>query len=214
MALQLLRTANAGVLLTMDGVNILLDGVCCEVKPYLVTPEPLRKQLEGQLPDILAFTHSHADHYDHAFATAYQQKTLRPVFGPESLPCGGKAEAAVVKNVRIASVPSRHIGKAQEEHVSFILQGSQCVWFVGDAAPTQWLRREDLPKPDVLIAPYAYALTASAWKTTCALADKVVLLHLPLRENDPAGLWPMVDGVLADSVQPALLPELGQRLCL
>lgn len=212
MALQLLRTANAGVLLTMDGVNILLDGVCREVKPYLVTPEPLRKQLEGELPDILAFTHSHADHYDHAFATAYQQKTLRPVFGPESLPCGGIAQPAVVKNVRITPVSSRHIGKVLDEHVSFILQGSQCVWFVGDASPLQWQRKVDMPKPDILIAPYAYALTASAWKATCALASTVVLLHLPMRNNDPAGLWPMIDSVLSIHPQQPLLPELGQRI--
>ena len=33
------RTANAGVLLELDGARILLDGVCGEIKPYLPTPE-------------------------------------------------------------------------------------------------------------------------------------------------------------------------------
>ena len=170
--------------------------------------------MEREMPDILAFTHSHEDHYDHAFATAYQAQTLRPVFGPESLPCGGSMQPAVVKGLRITPIPSRHIGKVQEAHASFILQGSQCVWFVGDAAPTQWQRKEELPKPDVLIAPYAYALTASAWKAACALAKKVVLLHLPLRGKDPAGLWPMVDAVLSGEAPNARLPEIGQQLIL
>lgn len=209
MAAQLLRTANAGVLLTMDGVTLLLDGVCRELSPYLATPAPLREQLEMQLPDILAFTHCHKDHYDHAFATAYQEKTLRPVFGPESLPCGGKTEPAVVKNVRITPVCSRHIGKVQDAHMSFILQGSQCVWFVGDASPAQWLRWTQGPKPDVLIAPYACALSPSVWKATQALAKTVVLLHLPLRSNDPDGLWPMVDAVVGED-RNVCIPKVGE----
>lgn len=211
MALQLLRTANAGVLLTMDGVTLLLDGVCREIAPYMATPPQLRDALKEQMPDILAFTHCHQDHYDHAFATAYQEKTLRPVFGPESLPCGGKMESAVVKNVRITPFPSRHIGKVQEEHTSFILQGAQCVWFVGDASPAQWLRKPEFPKPDVLITPYACALSPSVWKAACGLAKTVVLLHLPLRGNDPAGLWPVVDAVVGDTSN-VYIPEIGESL--
>ena len=209
MALQLLRTANAGVLLTMDGVTVLLDGVCNEVKPYLATPEALRKQLEGEMPNILAFTHCHADHYDHAFATAYQEKTLRPVFGPESLPCGGNMQSATVKGLQITCIPTRHIGMVKEDHVSFVLEGSQCIWFVGDAAPTQWLRWTDVPKPDVIIAPYACVLSPSTWKATLELTNKVVLLHMPLRSNDPAGLWPAVDGMLSEAPGQTVIPEMG-----
>jgi L-ascorbate metabolism protein UlaG (beta-lactamase superfamily) len=210
--MELQRTANAGVLLKLDGVSILLDGLCDGVEGYLPTPPAIAEQLLENPPDLLAFTHGHADHLSEALLLPYRKQNLRPILGPESLYLG----AVRVGDVTVKLVESRHLGKTEPglQHQSFVIEGSQCVWFVGDAAPTQWMRQPELPKPDILIAPYAYALTSSAWKTACALADKVILLHLPLRENDPAGLWPMVDGVLADSVQPALLPELGQRLCL
>ncbi len=215
MALQLQRTANAGVLMNLDGVSILLDGVCGQIAPYLPTPEAIRRRLQREYPDIVAFTHAHGDHYDHAFATAYQEQTLRPVFGPEVLPCGGREGEAVVKGVKITAVSSRHIGKFTDPHVSFLLQGSQCIWFVGDASPLQWQRRTDLPKPDVLIAPFAYATTASAWQTSCRMAEKIVLLHLPNPAEDPSGLWSMVQQATVNCPPGKLyIPEMGSVLIL
>ena len=43
--MELRRTANAGVLLKLDDVEILLDGVCQEVKPYLATPPAEKEKL-------------------------------------------------------------------------------------------------------------------------------------------------------------------------
>ena len=78
-------------------------------------------------------------------------------------------------------------------HNSFVIVGSQCVWFLGDASPLQWRSKEALPKPDVLIVPYAYLITQSAWEITQSFgANKVILLHMPKPEEDTIGLWKAV----------------------
>jgi len=193
----------------MDGVSILLDGVCKELPPYLGTPEEIQTTLAEQLPDALMFSHRHEDHYDETFARTYADKTLRPVCGPEL----SHLEAGIiVGGVKILAVPSRHIGKTNVMHNSFVIVGSQCVWFLGDAAPSEFKGREDLPKPDVVIAPYAYATTPAAWKITTALGAKaVVLVHLPRREEDPYGLWKAVQETAGKCV---IIPEMGERLTL
>ena len=193
--MKLTRTANAGILLELDGVTILMDGVCREVKPYPVTPQSVKAELLSNLPDAVAFTHHHPDHYDPAFAAEYEnlthKKAADPTFVGSAVQCG---------EVRITPVASRHIGKFDCAHASFVIEGSCCVWFMGDAAPSQWKNRQDLPAPDVIIAPFAYATTDAAWKTTCALGAKyVVLVHLPERENDTAGLWNAVEQTIGES---------------
>ncbi len=190
--MELTRTANAGVLLKLDGVTILMDGVCREVKPYPATPPEIKAQLTENIPDIVAFTHAHKDHYDPGFAAQVLQKN-GVIFGPAE--CHGTMEPATVGSVRITPVSSRHIGAAGKTtaHASFILEGSKCIWFTGDAAPSQW-RECDLPKPDILIVPYAYATTQAAWTLTQSLgAEKIVLLHLPERGKDSIGLWDAVE---------------------
>ena len=213
--MEIKRTANAGVLLTLDGVRVLLDGVCREILPYLPTPEAVRKELLAAAPDALCFTHQHADHYDAAFVSEYLQKAAGPVLGPADIPfC--RQETAQIKGLHITQISSRHIGKQEPMgHVSFLIQGSKCVWFVGDASPLQWRGRTDLPKPDVLIAPYAYA-TGSGWQITQSLGAKtIVLVHLPERSKDIYGLWDTVEATVGESGMKALqIPEMGQIVTL
>ena len=201
--MEIRRTANAGVLLKLDGVSILMDGVCREVKPYLATPPEERARITACFPDVIAFTHAHKDHYDPAFAADYQRQTNGVVLGPAGLPgCKTVQQPLQIGAVKVTPVPSRHIGPAGKttSHFSFIVEGTACVWFLGDASPLQWERRNDLPSPDVLIVPYAYATTSAAWEHTQRLGAKhILLLHLPPRENDPAELWKAVDQTVGDA---------------
>ena len=65
----------------------------------------------------------------------------------------------------------------------------------------------------MLIAPFAYALSDSAWRMTCQLADHVVLVHMPLKDNDPARLWPQVEAVTNASCPVQLhIPEIGETI--
>ena len=196
--MELTRTANAGILLKLDGKTILLDGVCREVKPYPATPPKLRDLFVENCPDAVAFTHIHKDHYDPAFAAAYTGRTGRVILGPGQLK--GSMEIAKVGDVTITPVPCRHIGAAgrEVEHCGFVVQGSQCLWFTGDSAPTSW-RGKDLPKPDVLVVPYAYVNTPASWGLTQSFGAKtIVLLHMPPREADEAGLWQAVENTVGD----------------
>lgn len=191
LGLTITRTANAGVLLEIDGVSILLDGVCETLHPYLGTPISVKNSLIENMPDVLAFTHKHPDHYDNAYENLYSKKTLRSVLGPESLTFYKE------NGVEISSVLTRHIGKTDIPHLSYIIKGSSTVWFMGDATPL-CLKNITLPKPDLLIVPFAYAITPSAWRLVKETgAKRILLVHMPLEKDDTEGLYKMVE----DTVQ-------------
>ncbi len=211
--MEIQRTANAGVLLKMDGVSILLDGLADRVEGYLPTPADIANCLLDNPPDILAFTHYHPDHCSDALLLPYRKQNLRPIIGPESLYTG----AVRIGNVAVTPVISRHLGRVEPglQHVSFVIEGSHCVWFTGDAAPLQWMNRTDLPRPDVLIAPYAYANTKAAWELSRTLAKQVILLHLPDRDNDPYGLWESVETMIAqDNAVDLRIPPIGEVITI
>ncbi len=185
------RTANAGVLLIMNGISVLLDGVSKEVFPYEKTPESIREELISNPPDILAFTHEHEDHYDESFAELYKLETLRSTIGPE---CSSSLRFG---NTLITPVKTRHIGKPDIEHTSFIIQGEKCVWFGGDASPNDLLSKQDLPKPDVMILPFAFASRRHIWEKTLSKGAKaIILVHMPNRNADPYGIWEAVENTV------------------
>ena len=217
--MEIRRTANAGILLKLDGVSLLLDGVCREEYPYPATPPEERAALSESYPDVIAFTHAHNDHYDPDFAAVYQKQTNGVVLGPGELPgCRAVTEPVKVGNVIITPIKSRHIGVAGKttDHVSFLIRGRKCVLFTGDASVLQWKNRQDLPAVDVVIAPYAYAATPSALELVKALgARELVVLHLPQRTRDPYGLWAPVDAVLEQGSGICVyIPDLCQTLFL
>ena len=212
--MEIKRTANAGCLLTLDGQRILMDGVCREVKPYPATPPEIREELLRQLPDGVLVTHRHKDHYDASFVSTYVQNAAGPVLGPADISFCTQ-ETRSIGSVQVLCIPSRHIGKTEPmDHMSFILQGSKCVWFLGDASPLLWKNRNDLPRPDVMIVPYAYAM-GSGWDICRQLGAKdVVLLHLPPKEVDPFGLWKAVEETVTEPFPRLHIPEMGEAISL
>lgn len=206
--MKIRRTANAGVLIETDGISILIDGVCKRVEQYLPTPDYIRKELRDKLPDIALFTHKHDDHYDEGYAAICKETTLRPENGSEVFFSEKRGK------VKIQSVTTRHIGKTDISHVSFIIEGEKCIWFMGDASPMCLKNMENLPSPDVFIAPFAYANTETAWKMTKSKGAKdIIILHLPEKNNDPYGLWDMVEET-TNNDSSVYIPKMGETVIL
>ncbi len=198
--MEIIRTANAGVLLKIDGLSVLLDGVSKALFPYLGTPDDLREELCVNFPDIVAFTHTHEDHYDVDYVSVYESKTHRQILGPDDL-------YPVEKNdVKIYRINTRHLGKAKVPHVSFVITGSKTVWFMGDATPVSLKEMQDLPKPDVLIVPFAYGISQSAWRDTINTgAEYVIFLHLPEPEDDSFRLGETLQNTVDDTSRAVIL---------
>ena len=218
------RTANAGGLLEIGGRRVLLDGVCTALGGYEGTPPDLLRQLLEQRIDLIAFTHCHADHFLPAFVGEYLRRwpdtmVMGPAeIGRELAPSPVIQTSADLGGVRIHSVPTRHIGGSfrQLSHQSMVIQGAgACLWFTGDASPTQF-RTLSLPRPDTLLVPFAFAATETGWRAVeAARAERLILLHMPRAEADPSGIWPAVEAVLArHGTPPVLIPAMGETVPL
>ncbi len=200
------RTANAGVLLKMDGVSMLLDGVCGEIPPFFATPEHIRQELYATPPDMVAFTHTHTDHYDKEFSLFFEKSTAKKVLSPEN------KGIFTVDGVTIRSVDSRHIGKNDVEHISFVVVGTRCVWFMGDASPVTLKGMGNYPKPDVLFVPFAYLNSKATVEHTKSVgAAEIVLLHLPNAEKDEYNIGETVDAFIKGE-QNIHIPTMGETL--
>ena len=192
----------------MDGVSILLDGVCDNYPPYMGTPDKLRKELLEKPADIVGFSHKHPDHYNEDFVKQYKRLNYANIVGAEF-------EDIIRKGtVSVEAFATRHIGKATVPHTSFIIKGSkESVLFAADASPSalkKGLWGE--PKPDVVIVPYVYAVTDFAWRTTKEFgAETIIILHLPERTNDRDGLWDMVYATIKDE-SSVYLPDVGETI--
>ncbi len=205
----MVRTANAGIRLSMDGLDILLDGVCHALFPYLGTSYGIRESLLAAPPHAVAFTHEHPDHYDEAYAQLYKEKMRESFYGPSPI-----SDKELGNGVRLFAVPTRHIGRTDIPHVSYCLTGSVCVWFMGDASPLELSKMSGLPRPDVLVAPFAYAITPLAIRKALETgARELVILHMPSREEDRDGVWQLLLEVPGEYGAHLSVPEPGEELC-
>ena len=207
--MKITRTANAGVLLEFQDCSLLIDGVCQELTPYVGTPENIRKGLEITPPDAVLYTHYHNDHYEKGYALNYTNTTLRPVYGPEF------AVSGKIKNTSIKAVETAHIGKPDVPHVSYIISGEKCIWMLGDASFEHVKKQGLFPKPQVIILPFAYVISKSAWKWVKELeAEKVIVVHLPKKENDPHRLWKAMEETLGKEIDNLCILDVGETVVI
>lgn len=211
--MEIRRTANAGVLLALDDAKFLIDGVCREVHPYPATPADIAQQLEA---DVILFTHCHPDHFDPVLA----KRLGKPIYGPaqlaEQLSDGVCTDTELTAGkVRVSAVTTRHMGHYGKttQHQSYVLRGSKTLWFLGDASPMEMKKLAAFSKPDVLLVPYPYISTPAAIKLVESLLPcAVVLLHMPLREDDPEGIWQSARDGIAQLKAYLYVPQMGETL--
>ena len=103
--MELRRTANAGFLLTLDGVTIAMDGVCLAASPYQATPPAELARLSAAPPDLLAYTHCHADHFDPDFAATF----CGPILGPEQVAQALPGKQVTDQTVAVGGVLKRYL---------------------------------------------------------------------------------------------------------
>ncbi len=221
--MEIQRVSNAGVLVALDGVLLLLDGVCRELSPYLAPPPTVIEELERRPPDMLAYTHSHPDHFEQGFAARFYKKTRRPILGTagvsEQLPGISVEQGSIaVGGVRVTPIPSRHLGAewSQYPHVSYLIEGSKRIFFVGDAAPLCWKDGISRLRPDALIVPYPYVISGIGRQTIARFAPKAVMaVHTPAKGLDPDGVWPMMGRALKKCGEfPVYAPDLCETVSL
>ena len=205
--MEFLRTANAGGLLKMDGISILLDGVCSKVEPYEVTPMAILDALTNNYPDAVGFTHRHPDHFLSSYVCNYENNTERKVFVAADV-------SVIVGAVQLRAIPTRHLGKVDEGllHSSFLIEGSKRVLFTGDAAPAAIKG----VRADVVIAPFAYANTPLGLKTVKEIGAKhLVLVHMPEFDPDPYGIWESVRAAISgQNVIQVHIPKMGECIII
>ena len=215
--MEIRRTANAGVLLTLDDVKILLDGVSREVKPYPATPPEIVQDLLSNPPHAALFTHNHEDHFDPDYCRKADSVFYGTAQAGEEVAGLITDQTAVIGKVKVTAVTTRHMGHYGKttEHQSYVLEGNQVIWFLGDASPAELKKLASIAKPDVLLIPYPYISTPAALKMVEAyLPCKIVLLHMPLQKNDPEGIWESAAAGMEYLKAYLYVPEMGETLKL
>ena len=167
-------------------------------------------------PDMVLFTHNHADHFD----PDYCREIESPIYATEQVAdeLSGRMQTektAGTGKVRVHPVLTRHMGHYGKttQHQSYVVEGSQTVWFLGDASPMELRKFTSFSKPDVLLIPYPYISTPTALSIVEAyLPCKIVLLHMPLPENDPESIWQIVDPGLEYLKAYLYVPKMGEIL--
>ena len=202
--MKIMRTANAGVLIELDGKRILIDGMAKTLEAYEGTPLYILSELYNSPPDITLFTHKHPDHFDREYADFAVSESL--YLDDES------QDTINLDDIWIRAVKTGHIGARDVSHVSFVIKGSKTLFFMGDASPSYLKQMEAFGVPDVLFVPFAYGLTPSAWRNTKNTGAKaIVLLHLPKEELDEQGICKSVYENIKDDPYLNLL-EIGETI--
>ena len=102
-------------------------------------------------------------------------------------------------NVKLTAIPTRHLGKSDALHFSFIIEGSRRIVFMGDASPSELSKLSAFSSPDLIIVPFAFLNTEATFKKLKAFgAKEIVAVHMPDPENDPYGIWETVKNTTKD----------------
>ncbi len=182
---------NAGLLVAIDGVNILVDPYSRESgSPYIETPDSLLKEMTdgkggfGRI-DILLITHGHPDHFDISFGREFLAAHPESIFiapsgvvreiEDNSLPRIAnmmiplEKNVGGIKNIRIGelhiqAIRTLHAGNKElqkTENFSYYISGSSTLAIVGDAKPDPANMPVKKEHTDVVMAPYLCATLAN-----------------------------------------------------
>jgi L-ascorbate metabolism protein UlaG (beta-lactamase superfamily) len=163
-ASKLTYTANAGVMITIDGKKLLIDALNSSVHPlYKRTPEDIAEKLINGIPPYdsitaVLITHSHLDHFDEKKVAELLDKSPDTVVVSTSEVISIIREQLKVKDdsrlislspnrqestrlelqgIGITAFALTHEGNIDNniDNLAFLIEGSKNILHLGDAAP-------------------------------------------------------------------------------
>ena len=205
--------ANAGVMVTIDGRKFLIDAPIRDgITPYATSSAEERRRLEAAAPpydgvSAILVTHWHEDHFSpeaiaehlrHSQATLISsQEVVARVrraapdlaasrFAAVTPAMGTSTAVDRVPGVKVHVLRARHnpTRRWPEEHVAFVIAGSQAILHTGDAelTPANFAMLASLPKIDLAIVPYWHLLNDTTRTQTIdgfIKPGRILGMHLP-----------------------------------
>lgn len=230
--MRLVRVSNAGLWVESLGLRFLLDGMHGAAEgPYCGMDPAWEAYLFGSAPaaDVLAFTHSHPDHFDPLRTARYlvaHPQTL-VYAGPDVLAAlveQGVAQSRLISwegpgPLGLSAFPTRHIGPKHRDlpHSSLVLQGEKTLLFTGDASPVaaSFSAPQAPERPDILAAPFSFLLGNAPSRVLEGTIRPGVfcILHLPQLGEDVEHMRERARAGAAGLSVDVKWMELGEALC-
>jgi L-ascorbate metabolism protein UlaG (beta-lactamase superfamily) len=206
-ALALRYVANAGVLVTLGDVRVLIDAPIREgIPPYATSDAAERDRLERARPpydrvDAILITHWHEDHFNAEAVAAHLSLNGRAtlISSPEVVArvraAAPHLPAARLQGVlpapgastllRVGGLPVRVL---RIRHVGFLIGEREAVLHTGDADPAadNFALLRALPPVDLALVPFWFMQSASnrQFVRDSIAPRRVVALHLPPDDAD------------------------------
>jgi L-ascorbate metabolism protein UlaG (beta-lactamase superfamily) len=211
--------ANAGVMLTIDGTTVLIDAPIREgIPPYATASADEQRRLERatapyDVVDAILVTHWHEDHFSADAILEHLRHNRRAVLISSRevvdrvrarasdladrfvglTPQQGDSAVVSVGALKVHVLRARHnpTRRWPEEHVAFLVEGSQTALHTGDAelTPENFAVLRRLPKVNIALLPYWHLLNEKTLASTVVpliRADRVLGMHLPRADAEKA----------------------------
>lgn len=209
--IEVVYTANAGLMLSVNNTHLLIDGLCKEERLiYTDTPEELAdKIITGTAPfeniHALIYTHAHPDHFSASMTDALlkNHRETRLIAGTEvlkqltalsqdaAIPLA-HSKALEFGALSIQPIKTKHINREKDEveHYTYLIEISGVtICVLGDAEPeTDNFSAIDFSahSVDLAIAPFPYLSTFRGQRIIRDLIKpkKMIAVHFPSKEKD------------------------------
>ena len=197
-------SANSGISLTLPGGRIFLDAISKSHNEFSqVTPEIwdyMKKSEDFSSPDVICFSHVHADHYSYKMTAEAKQlwpeaKIILQDFDfDDQIVLAGEQVDYSFSDISMKFVKTVHSGKGfeKENHYSIVIREEDlCILFSGDVTmPTEEIKTLiEKEKPQILILPFLWATQKNAVDYLLGLdfVKSAAIVHIPFAEDDQYG---------------------------
>lgn len=205
MKTEIMLSVNAGFSLSIAGKCFWTDALHeTHMSDFstLTGDMPERFMTYAPEPDVMLFTHTHADHYSARLVEeAHRRFPKAQIFIPgEALPPAGEDWS-----VTPVQMPHQDINNDRDNYGFLIECGGKRIFTAGDAEPADPITRAftDGLEPDLAVLTFAWVMLFGGRSALTAMKPKnAVFMHLPLPDEDPRGY-----GRVTERMRDRYMPE-------